>query len=472
MHSLRTRLAFVIVLVTTVSLCAVWLQTRRATFEEFARHEAADDQLSLDRFGDIFTEYYREHGGWAGAQQLVDRVGNIAGRQLILVDSQNREIAATGGTSAARVKIADDDTLSSERLSSKAGGPPRKIALAQLPRRTITDGEALPVGTLYLAGLLGPPGANAGDDFPGSVNRSLAFAALTSGLLALAAALLLSRRILGPVASLTAAARRIESGDLGRKISVRSNDEVAELARAFNSMSEKLARAEESRRNLVSDIAHELRTPLTNIRCQLEALQDGLAKPEPGVIDSLHDEALLLGSLVDDLQELALADDGKLSLDRRDMSVNDLICEALSAVRAQAEDKQIRLDFDPAARLPHVYADPRRVAQVLRNLLVNAVTHTPAGGRIKVGARLAEETIEIKVSNTGEGIAAEHLPYIFERFYRTDASRARATGGTGLGLAIVRQLVNAHGGRVWAESESGQGATFAFTLPKERGVRS
>jgi signal transduction histidine kinase len=455
-----------IVLVMTVALCAVGLLIKRATFEEFASHEAADDQISLNRFRDIFTESYRDNGGWVGAQQLIDRVGTVAGRQLILVDSQNRTIAATGETSAAKIKVTSDDMLSPRhQVAEGPESPPRKITLDRLPHLTITDGEARPVGTLYLAGLLGPPGANAGTDFLSSVNKSLAFAVLASGLLALVTALVLSRRILGPVASLTAAARRIESGEFGQKISVRSKNEVGVLARAFNSMSEKLARVEEVRRNMVSDIAHELRTPLTNIRCQLEALQDGLARPDSAVINSLHDEALLLASLVDDLQELALADAGKLQLERRDVSVNDLISEALSAVYARAEEKQIELNFKTAAGLPHVHADPKRVAQVLRNLLVNAVTHTAACGRIEISSRRAGETVEVAVSDAGEGLAPEHLPYVFERFYRVDGSRARATGGTGLGLAIVRQLVNAHGGRVWAESERGHGTTFVFTLP-------
>jgi signal transduction histidine kinase len=259
--------------------------------------------------------------------------------------------------------------------------------------------------------------------------------------------------------------RRMAGGDLAQRVRVQSRDEIGELARAFNAMADGLARAEQLRRNMVNDIAHELRTPLTNLRCQIEALQDGLAAPTPEVMASLHEEAMLLNRLVGDLQELALAEAGQLRLERGPVSVRDVITQVTGAFEAQAAGKGIALVSDVPRELPAIYADAERVGQMLRNLLANAVAHTPRGGSVSVGARAAGGQVEIVVADTGAGIEPEHLPNVFERFYRVDGSRARSTGGAGLGLAIVKQLAEAQGGGVRVESEVGSGSSFFVTLP-------
>jgi signal transduction histidine kinase len=303
----------------------------------------------------------------------------------------------------------------------------------------------------------------------GSIRRSLALAAAAAAAVALLVTAALARRLLGPIEALTEAARRMGSGDLAQRVEVRSEDEVGELARAFNAMADGLERLERLRRNLVSDVAHELRTPLTNLRCQLEALQDGLVEPGAEVVDSLHEEALLLQRLVEDLQELTLAEAGQLRLSVRPVEVRRELERALAALEAQVRAGGLGAGLEVQEGLPAALADPERLQQVLRNLLQNAVAHTPAGGRIELGARRAGAEVEVFVRDTGEGIAAEHLPNVFERFYRVDPARGRATGGAGLGLAIVRQLVRAQGGRVWAESRLGQGSSFFFSLPAAGG---
>jgi signal transduction histidine kinase len=212
-------------------------------------------------------------------------------------------------------------------------------------------------------------------------------------------------------------------------------------------------------------VAHELRTPLTNIRGYLEALRDGVVEPERTVIDSLHEEAMLLSHLVDDLQELSLAEAGGLTLERQPVVLADVVDRAIGAVRPRAEAEGIALRVDLSEDLPLVDVDPRRIGQVLRNLLDNGLTHTGPGGEIVVNAHAENEWVEVSVRDTGAGIAVEDLPYVFERFYRADRSRSRATGGAGLGLAIAKQLVEAHGGRIEVESEIGRGTRFTFTLP-------
>jgi signal transduction histidine kinase len=323
--------------------------------------------------------------------------------------------------------------------------------------------------------------------FVGAVNRAIVLAAGAAGLVALLATAALSRRILGPIEALTAAARRMEKGDLSQRVTVRAKDEIGELAHAFNAMAGGLERTEQLRRHMVTDVAHELRTPLTNIRGYLEAVRDGVAAPEPKLIDSLHEEALLLDRLVDDLQDLALAEAGQLRLARRPLDIAAAIESATAGLRPALIAMELSLDLALAPDLPLADADAERVGQVLRNLLNNAIMHTPPGGTIAVEALSTTEDgrrktnvyenvvpsfvlrpssfVLVRVRDSGVGIAPEQLELVFERFFRADPARARATGGAGLGLTIVRQLVEAHGGRVWVESTLGQGTTFSFTLP-------
>lgn len=298
-----------------------------------------------------------------------------------------------------------------------------------------------------------------------SVNRTLLTAIVAAGGIAVILTLTFTRRILGPVSALTKAVRRMEAGDLRQRVKVESTDELGALAHAFNAMADGLARTEQLRRQLVTDVAHELCTPLTNIRGYIEALQDGVADPSPAVLDSIHEEAMLLNRLVEDLQELALVEAGQLKLVFQPVAPNELVQRAVASVQPAAAAKQITIMADLPEALPPVYADRERVGQVLRNLLDNAITHTAAEGEIVVSARVSGPELEVSVRDTGAGIAYQDLPNVFDRFYRADRSRARATGGFGLGLAIVKQLVEAHGGRVWVRSTVGIGSTFLFTLP-------
>ncbi len=216
---------------------------------------------------------------------------------------------------------------------------------------------------------------------------------------------------------------------------------------------------------MVNDVAHELLTPITNISGYLEAAQEGLIAPDAALVDNLNGETLLLRRLVDDLQELALAEAGQLRLQRQTIAVAALIEQAVETLRPQTDAKELAVKVELATNLPPVDADPGRIGQVLRNLLNNAVTHTPPGGEITLSARPNAGFVAISVRDTGAGIPPEHLPNVFERFYRADRSRARAPGGVGLGLAIAKQLVTAHGGTVSVESVVGQGSAFTFTLP-------
>lgn len=305
-----------------------------------------------------------------------------------------------------------------------------------------------------------------------SLNRHLAVAVAVVSVAATGLAYWLSRRVLGPVESLTSAARKLESGDLQQRVAIQSHDEIGELGQAFNSMAASLERNEALRKQMTSDVAHELRTPLNNISGYLDAILDGVVQPDARVIASLQEEAGLLVRLVADLQQLALADAGHQELFPERLQVETVVGPAVAAVAKRAAAKGVSLSIESGARVPGVVADRARLGQVIRNLLENAVTHTPENGTVSVAVRSAGERVNITVVDSGPGIPPEHLPFIFERFYRADRARTRATGGAGLGLAIVKQIVEAHSGTVTAENGNHGGARLTVSLPAVPRARS
>jgi signal transduction histidine kinase len=298
-----------------------------------------------------------------------------------------------------------------------------------------------------------------------AISRFLLWGALLAVAIALLFTFFLSRRISAPIKALALTARRLGQGDLSQRVQLKDKGEMGELAQAFNSMASDLERAEKLQRNMVADVAHELRTPLSNIRGYLEAVRDGVVKPDAETIHSLDEEAALLSRLVDDLQELSLAEAGELKLNRQPGDFGEVINKAVAAIRVQAQGKGISVAADLPEGLPPCDIDFQRIGQVLRNLLENAIAHTGNGGSVMVTAEKQDNWVKVSVTDTGEGIPAEELPNIFERFYRVDKSRARTTGGYGLGLTIAKRLVEAHGGKIEVQSELEKGSRFTFTVP-------
>ena len=441
LHSLRLRVLACLILTVLVAIGVVAFFARQGTTTQFIRYQRHDVLLRQRRFEQFLGGYYARSRSWDSAQPLVEQMAQLSGRRVVLVDTAGRVIADSS------------ERIVGQMADSDWPAPPPIIPF-----------QGQPVGRLYILPME-ESSLSGVESFLNAANRNLLWGALVGGLAAVLLALALSRRILGPVEDLTAAARQIAKGDLSQRVAVQSRDEVGELARAFNDMADGLARLEALRRNMVTDVAHELRTPLSNIRGYLEAFRDGVVEPDLEIIESLYEEALLLNRLVDDLQELSLAEAGQLRLECRPVALPDVVNRAMEAVRARAADKGVALQVDMPPELPPVQADPHRVEQILGNFLSNALTHTPSGGEIISAAQAREGEVEISVSDTGEGIPPEHLPYIFERFYRVDRSRSRATGGTGLGLTIAKQLVEAHGGWISVDSEIGRGTQFTFTLP-------
>jgi signal transduction histidine kinase len=372
------------------------------------------------------------------------------------------------------------------KAARRAGGLRGKLLLAHL--LVIAAG----VGTLFLATLAIAPtlfdrtmgsmmgggmrgGMMAGLDdtitraFQAAMLEALLISAAAGLVAAIAVSLFVSGRIVTPLEHLLRASRRIAAGHYTERVPVAAPDELGALADQFNRMADELEEAEHRRVALIGDVAHELRTPLATIEGYTEGLLDGVVPPGVETWALLHDEAGRLRRLVQDLQDLSRAEAHQLPIQPQPIDPATLVAQAAARLGPQFEEKGIAFTSQVPAGLPRVPADPDRILQVLINLLGNALRYTPQGGAVRLSAAHRDHAIIFAVSDTGIGIAPEHLPHLFERFYRVDKARSRALGGSGVGLTIAQALVEAHGGQIWATSPGpGQGATFAFSLPLAR----
>ncbi len=277
---------------------------------------------------------------------------------------------------------------------------------------------------------------------------------------------LLSRRVVTPLADVIAAASQVAAGDFAARVQVRGPGDLRTLSDSFNHMATALQVSDQQRRALLADVAHELRTPLTIIRGKLEGVLDGVYAADEASVAPVLEEVYVLERLVDDLQLLTLADAGQLHFDRRPVAVAGLAQRTVGLFEAEAADRNITLAIDMPADLPDVFADEQRVGQVLGNLVGNALRYSNPNGQVILSARLEGEQVELGVADTGPGLSEADLAHIFDRFWRAEKSRARASGGAGLGLAIARQLVEAQGGSIWASNRDGGGLRVTFTLPR------
>jgi two-component system sensor histidine kinase BaeS len=309
-------------------------------------------------------------------------------------------------------------------------------------------------------------------NFRRAVNESLAVALLASFLVALVVSVVISRQIVTPVRRMMDASRRISDGHYHERVAVPAGaaqdnmDEMGRLAVSFNQMAARLEHIEATRLDLIGNVAHELRTPLATIKGAVEGLIDGALPADASTFQMIHRETGRLQRLVHDLQQLSQVESGAFEMQQRSVQLAHLVETAVARLTLQFEEKGVSLTTEVPDNLLPVRADEDRIGQVLLNLVGNALQYTPPGGWVHISARRQDTDARVSVTDNGIGISAEHLPFIFTRFYRVDRSRSRAGGGSGIGLTIARHLVEAHGGRIWAESAGpGQGSTFTFTLP-------
>jgi len=317
---------------------------------------------------------------------------------------------------------------------------------------------------------MGDMGTDLFTSFTNAFNEALTLAALAAFSAAVAVSFFVSRQVTSPVRAMMTASRNIANGHYDQRVNIAGSpedgDELTQLAISFNQMAEKLAQTENMRRQLIGDVSHELRTPLTAIKGSMEGLLDGVLPPTPETFQNIYREADRLQRLVAGLQELSHVEAGAASLKLEPRDITPLVESVTQRLQPQFQEKEISLDLQIPASLPSVLLDEDRLSQVIINLLGNALQYTPEGGQVSLTVQQIGKEIEVRVKDSGIGIPAEHIAHLFTRFYRVDKSRSRAGGGSGIGLTIAKHLVEAHGGRIWAESGgTNKGSTFKFTLP-------
>jgi two-component system sensor histidine kinase BaeS len=450
--SLKLSLSFGLIILLSVGL--VYFLTARSVMSRFEAYRQSKVEELGAALGSQLAWYYGETGYWRGVDNLFYRQTRIViGDEVYM----GRTVAVAGRFSIANeegaifLSTASLDevgrTLSEEELASGIS--------------IVVDGTR--VGTL-IVGAAGPDL----DPLEAEFLSSAILSAMLGGGIAIGLALILSifliLQILSPLKKLTRATERVAQGDLPDSIRLRSHDEFGQLGKSFDQMVENLKRSETLRQMMTADIAHELRTPVTIIQGTLEAIIDGVYEPSSETIAPIYEETLHLGRLIDDLRDLASAEAGELRLEKEPVDLETLVRQVVEAAASSLDEAPaIRIGAETA--IPRIDGDPKRLRQVLANLLGNALRHTPADGEIRIEIRRATNAVELVVEDTGPGFTDEDLPHLFERFYRGDPARSRG-GGTGLGLAIVKQWVEAHGGTIRAENMAAGGARFTVQLPR------
>jgi two-component system sensor histidine kinase BaeS len=441
----RLTVAFIVVGAGSALLTALLVNV--AFGNRFDAYQEQQRQARERQLASAFTAAYDPSQGWQ-----VERLDSLAplvamtGAEVRLDDDAGRFVWSLGNAQMGpemaqmhRDMTSAGPLLPPERVSLDVRGEPVGELLISLPQGT------LPV---------------ADKEFRSAVNRLLIVGGLVAGALSVGMGLVITRRTLRPITALTDAARDLRAGDRSRRTTVEGNDEIAQMAQAFNELVDSLEREDEVRRAFAADVAHELRTPLAVLRSQLEAVQDGVIEPGTAVFGSLHDETLRLGRLVADLEMMTSADSAEFDLHPSPVDLASVVSGAVAGLGHRFDEE--RLQLVSRTRPVVVSGDKTRLQQVVTNLLTNAVKFVPPGGAVVISTQRVGPWAELTICDDGPGIPTEDLDHIFERFYRGHQVR---TGGSGIGLAVVAALVQAHGGEVTASNQANGGACFRVRLP-------
>jgi signal transduction histidine kinase len=448
MNSLAGRLLLAFVSVTALSGALTVLLATRSTSSEI-RHvmtmsrEGGMEMIDTAVLRDRLARSYASSGDWREAESLVGAAGDhmrMMGGATLLADPDGRILA---------------------------GGPDGRLTAVQRAQALSIEVEGQLVGLLWARGVMHGMDPVA-EETVRRVNRSVLLASLFATVVALGLSLLFVRTLGGSLSRIAGAAERVAGGEFDVRVPVDGPDEMRVLAGAFNQMTASLERQEGLRRSMLDDIAHDLRTPLTVIRAQVEAIVDGILPPTPEQLEPLAVQVQQVSHLVDDLRTLSNVEAGRLHLSRGPVALRDLVDDLLGAMVVESSAPGRCAHNAVPADFPPLDADPVRLNQVLGNLLSNAIRHTKSGGTIVVEACREGDEAHVVVRDDGEGIDPADLPKVFDRFYRAEPSRNRASGGSGLGLAIARRLTEAHGGRIAIESEPGHGAAVSLAWPIHR----
>jgi signal transduction histidine kinase len=454
-------LAFLLIAVTTAALMALFI--RLSSVDRLTRLILDQQRASLET---TLVNYYTANQSWDG---VVDQWQELRWQSIPMPqpppDGNPPAYLEQGGGHDRRELFGLADAQGVVLISVGKDYPRGStIPADQLQAGTPLMMDGQQVGTLLTTRFitnLNPEEAM----FLVRTNQALAFAVLGAMLVALLVGFFLARTLIHPLQALTSAAQNIAHGQLEQQVEVGTSDEIGQLSEAFNRMSQEVARVNQMRKQMTADIAHDLRTPLTVIAGYIEAMREGVLKPSPERFSLIYTEIERLQNLVGDLKMLSQADAGELPLHTQLISPKNLLEHAVAPFEYRASQSSITLETSAPDSLPDLWVDEARMMQVFGNLISNALRYTPDGGKIILSARPCGGLMELSVQDSGDGIAAEELPFIFDRFNRVDKSRHTEGSETGLGLAIVKALVETHGGTVEAESKPGEGTTLRIHLP-------
>lgn len=454
---LHTKLigAFIAVVLLMGVSQSVFLQAKiRTTFQNYLDQQT---NAFLQRMELALEGYYQETGDWKGVQQFfvsnTSEIGQGHGMMMRgmmnMSMSNNIYLLDTSGTI-----IADSDGLSLGKNGNELSGKRVELVVNGAKKGTLVFHQ----GKLQVLE----------EQFLQASRTAILISGLLATVLAALFSFFIANRIVNPLNVLMAGIKQLASGKKVKEIPVATYDEFYELGEAFNDMARELERNEEVRRSLVADVAHELRTPLAILQGKLESIQEGVISPDEETILELTDEVYRLSRLVKDLQQLSLAEAGKLSLNLKQVDIGLLIERVCRQLQWLAEEKEIKLQYDHVPTKCILPIDTDRMTQVIVNLVGNALRYTPEKCLVEVSAQQHGHFLIIQVADTGQGIPEEVLPSIFDRFYKGDPSRSRNESGTGLGLSIAKGFVEAHGGTIAVESQRSKGTIFTVTLPMEK----
>jgi two-component system OmpR family sensor kinase len=473
MKRLGWKLTATILLVVAVCISLTAIMVNLITASEFTRYVSQSNMSRIQGIADAIGDFYSTEQGWTGIDSILNSLLWSGNSRIVVADDSG-------------VIVGDTENEWLAEYSSSVG----------LTAGTPVTASGTSVGEIFALISTGGNGQGSGhmggqghhwvqysdnsgtvldttqQDFLDQVNRAIWISAIIGIAVALVLGFLLTQYLIKPIKALTGGAGHIAKGDLGYRVKVRSEDEIGELTQTFNTMASRLEASEQTRKQLLADIAHELKTPLTVIGGTVDGMMDGVFTPDSEHLGTIKEQTVLLTRLISDLRDISLAETGQLKLEKTSSDITELTGQMVMQFQNAAAEKNILLQLKDAPASPKLFIDRARIQQVINNLLSNAIRHTPAGGEISISIENMDKSehfdkkhVLISISDTGEGIPPEHLPHIFDRFYRAKSARSRNDGGSGLGLAIASQMVQAHGGSLWAESELEKGSTFFIALP-------
>jgi signal transduction histidine kinase len=467
MRSISWKLAgaFLLIVIITVGLMAYFANTNAT--REFNQYIAQGNQKNIQNASTVLGQFYSQTSNWNNVQSQLPALLHSPNDRLVVADASGTIVGDTADQWLGQT--ADSIGLSGGTVIIASG---QNIGEVFLITRQTGNGKGN-MGGKGNSTATTPMAVTSEQNFLDKFNNSLLITGLVVAALALILGFLLTYQITRPLKVLVNGVRQITKGNLGHRVNIKSKDELNDLGQSFNTMAASLDNAEQERKRIIADIAHDLRTPLTVIEGTVTAIQDGVFKPDNERMDAIKEQTALLTRLTSDLRDISLVDSGQLKLMKSPTNLSELVRRKTAQFEVKAREKGIKINTNLLGEPLKVNIDPARIEQVLGNLITNAIRYTSAGSITITLRQVDQDTAHqitkpgfiLSVADTGEGIAPEHLPHVFERFYRVEKSRVRNESGSGLGLAIVKQMVQAHGGKVWVESNIGKGSIFYFSLP-------